>query len=100
MERAKTLLVVRNKEVDLFTRLWCVWELFLAERLGFRKKRATFLVTGSNQGLASEDEVDLANCSTHEPDDCAWILEAINRKQELRNDVVRCSTEVRRMYYR
>lgn len=100
MKRAQSVLVVRSETVDLYTRLWCVWELFLAERLGFRKRRSTFVVAGSNRVFASEEEVDLDKCCTSEPDDRHWILDAINSKAGLRGEVVSSATQVRRVYYR
>ena len=46
LEQANELLVVRNNVIDLYTRLWCVCELFFAHEFGFLPHRVR--VTGSD----------------------------------------------------
>jgi len=100
MRRAQTVLVVRNTQVDLYTRLWCIWEMYLAERLGFRARHGGFLVAGSNRVFASEDEVDIMRCDTSELEDQQWILAAVEAQDGGPAEVARVVTQIRRLYYR
>jgi len=100
MERAQTVLVVRNTAVDFYARLWCVWELFAAERQGFLRKPGGFMVAGSNQGFESHAEVDAARCEASLPEDRQWLLSAIGARDGLRAEVGAVATRVRSLYYR
>jgi len=34
LARAKSVCIIRNKTVDIYQRMWCCWELYLASRSG------------------------------------------------------------------
>lgn len=96
IERVEMFLLVRNKRVDVYSRLWCVWEIFLADRLGFRDKPNGILVAGSNAGFQSSEPVHISECEASEPEDRAWLIEGLGL-QAL--EACRVATEVRGLYY-
>ncbi|CAL1159649.1 unnamed protein product [Cladocopium goreaui] len=72
IQRASTVLLVRNPRSDVYKRLWCVFELFIASNLGFLD-RGALRVHGANVPGTSRT-VELRNCSTSTEQDKEWIF--------------------------
>jgi len=100
MHRAGSMLFVRSELVDPYTRLWCVWELFLAVQLGFPDRPGAFLVAGSNRGFESSEPVELEACSTSHPEDRERLLKSMTRSGALLKDVEKVASNIRKLYYR
>merc|ERR1711933_64746 len=76
--RVQTVMLVRDDSVDVFERVWCVWELFMTERFGLHKVDHGIKVIGTPKP-ASRGVIDLEKCSSTEPEDKQWILSAVYR---------------------
>jgi len=86
---AREFLVVRNAECDMYTRAWCVFEIFRARQLDLK-----ITVTGPDK--FTKENVDILSCRATDTDDEAMIKGAIvdaNEVDEL-NQVV---TEIKAM---
>jgi len=80
---AREFLVVRNAECDMYTRAWCVFEIFRARQLGLK-----ITVTGPDK--FTKENVDILSCRATDADDEDLIKGAIvdaNEVDEL-NQVV------------
>lgn len=75
LKKADHLLVVRNKEVDIFNRLWPMWEIFTAKQQGLLDKPNGLMLVGPDDGKAAP--VDVASAPTSESSDKECILKAI-----------------------
>ncbi|OLP90861.1 RCC1 and BTB domain-containing protein 2 [Symbiodinium microadriaticum] len=73
LQRAKTVLLVRNRRCDVYKRLWCVFELYIASGLGFLSRPGGLLVHGANHP-ATERTVRISGCETTLPEDKEWLL--------------------------
>jgi len=97
MARVQTIVVALDNEINYFNRVWCVWELFVAEMHGIRRKRNGLYVVGSDRP-ANKDIIDLMKCEADEPADKQWILMAM-QKDGLSNDAVaHPASEIKRIY--
>mmetsp|Transcript_83957 Transcript_83957/g.271309 ORF Transcript_83957/g.271309 Transcript_83957/m.271309 type:complete len:386 (+) Transcript_83957:71-1228(+) len=57
LKAAHSILVVRNEQVDLESRIWPLWELYLASKFGMVEKKGGILFAG-NSRLAVGSSVD------------------------------------------
>eukprot|EP00933_Yihiella_yeosuensis_P038170 TRINITY_DN3211_c0_g2_i1.p1 TRINITY_DN3211_c0_g2~~TRINITY_DN3211_c0_g2_i1.p1 ORF type:complete len:585 (+),score=72.77 TRINITY_DN3211_c0_g2_i1:42-1796(+) len=99
LKRCSTTLLVRNVCTDVYSRLWCVWELYMFSQLGFTEDDGRFFVHGPNRGLESKQEVDVFNCATSEPEDRQWLLDWI-RQESLLHSVMSVASQIRQTYFR
>lgn len=76
LQRAKEFLVVRNKEVDLYSRAWCAYEVFRAHQLGIK-----IAVTGPDS--FTQGSVDIMTCTATDKEDEARIKTAIQDAGEV-----------------
>eukprot|EP00930_Biecheleria_cincta_P077920 TRINITY_DN6525_c0_g1_i1.p1 TRINITY_DN6525_c0_g1~~TRINITY_DN6525_c0_g1_i1.p1 ORF type:complete len:1631 (-),score=246.78 TRINITY_DN6525_c0_g1_i1:81-4529(-) len=72
LRKAKEMLVVRNDTADLYTRAWCVYEVFLAKQLG--KK-----IDATGPDLWSSNKVDIMSCTASVKADEIKIKTAIQK---------------------
>lgn len=70
---SQKLLVVRNRAVDLYTRVWCCWEFAMALELGFMNEVGMVMVAGPAT-FADAGAVDVAQACASNPADKEKIL--------------------------
>eukprot|EP00928_Gymnodinium_smaydae_P069095 TRINITY_DN5247_c0_g1_i2.p1 TRINITY_DN5247_c0_g1~~TRINITY_DN5247_c0_g1_i2.p1 ORF type:complete len:1474 (+),score=178.95 TRINITY_DN5247_c0_g1_i2:527-4948(+) len=87
LAKASEFLVVRNDTVDIYTRAWCVYEIFRAKQLGL-----PITVAGPSQLCAGD--VDILNCEASDPEDLQMIIDAIQSADQV-DEVNRLVMEVR-----
>merc|ERR1712190_583635 len=80
LQQVPRVLIVRNRKIDLYTRVWCCWELYLAYELGLTSKCGGVQVVGPNHFL---EPVDIEHAETSNKDDKERILECINVADDL-----------------
>eukprot|EP00931_Biecheleriopsis_adriatica_P061501 TRINITY_DN3697_c0_g1_i3.p1 TRINITY_DN3697_c0_g1~~TRINITY_DN3697_c0_g1_i3.p1 ORF type:complete len:467 (+),score=73.26 TRINITY_DN3697_c0_g1_i3:38-1402(+) len=83
LARAEKLLIIRNTTVDIYTRIWCCWELFIAHQQGLIQKPGAVMVCGPSCPTLSwleSDVVDVEHAQASNAEDKRCILEHI-RKQ-------------------
>jgi len=74
---ADRYLVVRNQAVDIFTRIWCCWELYCADKYGFLDQgKGKFLITGPSCFPETALD-DVAKAEASDAEDKRLILNAI-----------------------
>lgn len=86
LKHAKQFVVVRNEVTDLYTRIWCVCELFYANNLGFFKKEQgdrnlSVRVAGSDKFQHATSSVREAMST--EPKDKKKILQLLESKDKV-----------------
>merc|ERR1712032_344055 len=73
LRMAEKFLVVRNRSVDIYSRIWCYWELAAAHEVGFLDKAGSLMVAGPAT-FAEDGPVDIANANASSLSDKATIL--------------------------
>lgn len=94
LKAAHAILVVRSKEVDLFSRIWPLWEIYLSHKFGILNKDGGLLVTGPD--AFSSTNVDSRSAQASDPGDRAAIAEAITQDGSYK-DVDQIARRVRDM---
>jgi len=69
---AEKLLIVRNDAVDLYERIWCCWELFVAHQQGLVHRPGCLMVVGP--AAAPGKAVDITRAKASNNDDKQKIL--------------------------
>jgi len=99
LQRAKTVLLVRNLRCDVYKRLWCVFELYIASGLGFLSRPGGLLVHGANHP-ATERTVHISGCETSLPEDKEWLLSYFDLQPGSMEQAERVASHVHKTYYR
>lgn len=73
LSKADKVLVVRNNAVNLYDRIWCCWELFVAHRLSLVDKPGGLIVTGPCRSH-SDHKIDIAAARAFNLEDKRRIL--------------------------
>jgi len=77
LRESKSFLVVRNCNCDLYTRVWCVWEIFLAASLG-KTEPGVLTITGENPpDYDPRAIVDVSTCEASVASDKFAIMTCI-----------------------
>lgn len=83
LSKAQKLLIVRNSAVDLYQRIWCCWELYLAYEQGMLHMPGAVMVVGPASHPSSEQEgVDIRDARASNPEDKESILNHVLAKQK------------------
>jgi len=92
LRAAQTILVVRNTAVDIYSRIWPIWEIYLAYKMGFFKKHGGFMIAGSV--AFSDGVVDILKADAADLNDKATICKTILNEGQY-DEVNRIITEIR-----
>lgn len=96
LSKAQKLLIVRNSVVDLYQRIWCCWELFLAYEQGMLHKPGAVMVVGPvTPPSVEQPAVDIRNAQASNPHDKENILNHVLVKQKCFNEINAKLTEVK-----
>eukprot|EP00931_Biecheleriopsis_adriatica_P118658 TRINITY_DN94007_c0_g1_i1.p1 TRINITY_DN94007_c0_g1~~TRINITY_DN94007_c0_g1_i1.p1 ORF type:complete len:409 (-),score=62.25 TRINITY_DN94007_c0_g1_i1:544-1608(-) len=96
LAQAQKLLVVRNSAVDLYQRIWCCWELFLAYEQGMLHRPGAVMVVGPVSSPSFEQPaVDIRNAEASNPDDKKSILKHVLGKKNSYHEINAKLTEVK-----
>jgi len=76
---AEKVLIVRNDVVDLYSRIWCCWELFCACELGLVERPGVLMVAGPRPKSARSRRVDIARAEASNPEDRRKILMSVEK---------------------
>ncbi|CAE8650333.1 unnamed protein product, partial [Polarella glacialis] len=79
LAKAEKLLIVRNATVDLYERIWCCWEFFLAYQQGMLHRPGAVMVVGPSMFVTGTREVDITSALSSNIEDKRKILEHISR---------------------
>jgi len=94
LAQAEKLLIVRNDAVDLYDRIWCCWELFVAYEQGLVKRPGCLMVVGPPAAEGLPVDITMAKASNEE-DKCKILLHVLSgRRYQAINDIL---TEIK--YY-
>merc|ERR1712203_162927 len=74
------VLIVRNDVVDLYTRVWCCWELYLAHDYGLTSQIGGLLVVGPNK---FRGDVDINDAEASDENDKKTILGSIDEAGQM-----------------
>lgn len=66
LAQAEKLLIVRNDAVDLYDRIWCCWELFVAYEQGLVHRPGCLMVAGPAAAPGKPVDIAGAKASNHE----------------------------------
>lgn len=75
LKQAQALLVVRSKEVDIYKRLWPMWEMYLSHKMGMLQRKDGLLVAGPD--AFDRTAVDSRKAETADQGDAFSIWRAI-----------------------
>mmetsp|Transcript_14920 Transcript_14920/g.43044 ORF Transcript_14920/g.43044 Transcript_14920/m.43044 type:complete len:357 (+) Transcript_14920:170-1240(+) len=84
---ANAILVVEGTKVDIYSRLWMLWEMYLAFKLGTTDRKGGFLVAAPPAGVEqSRDgtrmrDIDTRHASATDPDEGLAIRQAIEAEE-------------------
>merc|ERR1711971_970849 len=99
LAKADKLLVVRNENEDLFERIWCCWELFMAYECGLIHRPGALMVCGPSTidwtGQVLPD-VDIATARSSNPEDKRQILMHVMSQESQYRNINEELTEIRR----
>ncbi|CAE8710141.1 unnamed protein product [Polarella glacialis] len=79
LAKAEKLLIVRNATVDLYERIWCCWEFFLAYQQGMIHRPGAVIVVGPSMFGTGTKEVDVTSALSSNIEDKRKILEHISK---------------------
>ncbi|CAE8591998.1 unnamed protein product [Polarella glacialis] len=79
LAKAEKLLIVRNATVDLYERIWCCWEFFLAYQQGMIHRPGAVMVNGPSMFGTGTKEVDVTSARSSNIEDKRKILEHISK---------------------
>jgi len=74
LKGAQGILVIQNQQVDITSRLWILWEIFLAQKFGILDKKDGLLLAGP---MSKPDRVDGQRAQTSNADEKAVLSAAI-----------------------
>ena len=98
LQRANTVLLVRNPRSDVYKRLWCVFELLMAKNLGFLD-RGALRVHGANVPATCRT-VELRNCSASSEEDKEWIYSYFRENPGSLEQAERVASHVHSTFFR
>jgi len=73
LRKAEKVLIVRNRTVDLYSRIWCCWELAAASEYGFLKRSGALMVAGP-AAFSQDKAVDVTHANASNSNDKVRIL--------------------------
>jgi len=76
LRKAEKVLIVRNRAVDLYSRIWCCWELAAAAEYGFLRRPGALMVAGPAV-FSRNNKVDVSQAHASNEDDKIRILRHI-----------------------
>jgi len=76
---AEKLLIVRNAAIDLYERIWCCWEFFIAYQLGMISRPGAVIIVGPTTFATDRKRVDVANAQASNLEDKRRILQQISK---------------------
>jgi len=79
LARAEKLLIVRNAAIDLYERIWCCWEFFIAYQQGMIHRPGAVLIVGPTTFATDSKQVDVASAQASNLEDKRRILEHISK---------------------
>ncbi|CAE8707342.1 unnamed protein product [Polarella glacialis] len=79
LAKAEKLLIVRNATVDLYERIWCCWEFFLAYQQCMIHRPGAVMVVGPSMFGTGTKEVDITSALSSSIEDKRKILEHISK---------------------
>ncbi|CAE8725981.1 unnamed protein product [Polarella glacialis] len=79
LAKAEKLLIVRNATVDLYERIWCCWEFFLAYQQGMIHRPGAVMQGGPSMFGIGTKEVDVTSARSSNIEDKRKILEHISK---------------------
>merc|ERR1712226_1822951 len=94
LRRADKLMIVRNTEVDLYTRIWCVWELYIAKTIDLAEP-GKLLVAGPN-AFADSAQRSVEDAQASEETDKIRICTKIRSVVGMMDEVNAMVDEIRR----
>jgi len=93
LAEADKILIVRNSTVNLYDRIWCCWELYIAHRLQLTDKPGGVIVTGPRSS-DSAIKIDIASARSFSMEDKRMILQHVLRSAESYEAINSLLTEV------
>ncbi|CAJ1387473.1 unnamed protein product [Effrenium voratum] len=96
LKRATSVLLVRNPRSDVYRRLWCVFELHMAFRIGLE---TSLRVHGANAPQTCR-EVKMTQAETSEQEDQEWIHEYFEQNPGSYEEAERVASHVHSTFYR
>lgn len=93
LARCDKLLVVRNETVDLYDRIWCCWEFYMAYQLGMIHRPGAIIVVGP---ASFDGAVDIARAQSSDEEDKRKILRCISKSGRSFEDINAKLAEIRR----
>lgn len=94
LEQVDKILIVRNQEIDIYGRIWCCWEMFMAYQLNLVQKPGGLLVCGRHADTATQ-QVDISIAQASSMEDKCKILHYITSQWQSFDSVNRIVAEVR-----
>jgi len=95
LKEADQILVVRNQAMDLYERIWCCWELFVAYELNLVHKPGGLIVTGQPYAAGVATLVDITSAQASNAEDKRRILDHILSTNHQYDSVNELLTEVK-----
>eukprot|EP00811_Abedinium_folium_P035444 NODE_8234_length_1512_cov_5.241877.p1 GENE.NODE_8234_length_1512_cov_5.241877~~NODE_8234_length_1512_cov_5.241877.p1 ORF type:complete len:410 (-),score=75.62 NODE_8234_length_1512_cov_5.241877:241-1470(-) len=101
LRSSRTFLVVRNANLDMYSRVWCVWEIFLAETLGKTGPESLVIAGRNPPSYRPEAPVDVRSCESSVPADKTKIMDYITNDMDRSGSMVHkvndCVMRIKRM---
>jgi hypothetical protein len=101
LRRAEKVLVVRNRAVDLYSRIWCCWELAAASGYGFLRRPGALMIAGPAT-FSQGKQVDIAHANASNERDKDRILQHLRNKgsyTEVNDKLTLVKNHVAETYY-
>ncbi|CAJ1390987.1 unnamed protein product [Effrenium voratum] len=93
LRRSNRYLVVRNDAVDVFTRIWCCWELYCAAQDGFLQSDR-YIVTGPSK-FPDPENWDIGKADASNLEDKRLIMNAVTGNREIYHTIIEKATLIR-----
>mmetsp|Transcript_21735 Transcript_21735/g.70292 ORF Transcript_21735/g.70292 Transcript_21735/m.70292 type:complete len:445 (+) Transcript_21735:65-1399(+) len=74
LKKVDRILVVRNRQVDIYGRIWCCWEMFIAYQMGLVQKPGGLMVAGRPADTVMHQVVDISIAQASSLEDKRKIL--------------------------
>jgi len=95
LKSAEKVLIVRNDVVDLYSRIWCCWELFCACEFGLVDRPGVLMVAGPMSRAETFSAVDIAQAGASNPEDKRAILSSVENSGVSFREINKRLTEVK-----
>lgn len=95
LKSTEHMLVVHNRQVDIYTRLWPLWEMYLASKFGLGDKPSGFIPIGPRPQRVRSAPVDVLKAEVYDGGDKSTLHEAICGEEGGPDRVNRLLQEVR-----